>query len=449
LSEAIGNFCDFGLVNLVNDDALSLIIRLDEIFSDFLSSSEIALKALKDNGDPRFSNPSSSQSFFLPQAIVDFWNERKMCLFIMMSSFEGIRVSSTTKNRFPVSANLSKEFDLLNSMHQKYIGLFYEANDYLDFFKSLRPSLGSVGSVVALCDDSMFYLQMHDYVSSTFKSMLLAYPASRFLQQRRYLCEFIQSFSNEILYMTMSFIREDICKSKFLHIDASASRERIEICNRVLLAFFVSISEFSNSISDRYRLDLGTLSNETRSFTLFSRRIAKIHELSSYFFHIEETLHSRITLPSEFLEIFKQVKSKILLFCTNHEAKFDDYATSSFDKDYIELKVAIQNKETEIQVLVQNSFRNITKVISSVELFRIFHRALSYSMSFQDILKVQLYALFSHFGDELISKKDHFESLKRDPPKIRDLTPIANKITWSRDLLSQAMLPMQHFLEYP
>jgi dynein heavy chain len=175
-------------------------------------------------------------------------------------------------------------------------------------------------------------------------------------------------------------------------------------------------------------------------FDLFARRVSKlidmfqtIHQFTSLSQHRFDGMEPLVKSFKEILEAF-QIKRHQLL----------DYNSNRFDRDYVEFNVKIADLECNLRTFINNSFESIQSIESSLNQLKKFQVILQRE-SLRADLDSKFQIIFRNYGLELTQVQDQYEKFKSEPPLVRNLPPVAGKITWARHLYKRIEGPMRKF----
>lgn len=179
-------------------------------------------------------------------------------------------------------------------------------------------------------------------------------------------------------------------------------------------------------------------------FDLFCRRVIKLIDLFS-------TIQQFRTLGEHKLEGMEALIKEFEDLAFGFQAKRHDllaFTGNEFDRDFVEFNVNIDALEVKLQQFINGSFESIKSIDGALNLLAKFKAVLQ-----RDSLKADLddkvAIIFASFGNELEAVQALYEEDKHNPPKSRNLPPVAGNITWSRHLLHRIEGPMKRFEAHP
>ena len=179
-------------------------------------------------------------------------------------------------------------------------------------------------------------------------------------------------------------------------------------------------------------------------FDLFCRRVIKLIDLYS-------TIMQFRTLASHKLEGMESLSKEFEDLAIGFIAKRHDllaFTSNDFDRDFVEFNVNIDALEVKLQQFINGSFESIRSIDGSLNLLQKFKNVLQRE-SLRADLDDKVAIIFASFGNELELVQAMYEEDKQNPPKPRNLPPVAGNITWCRHLLQRIEAPMRRFEAYP
>ena len=173
---------------------------------------------------------------------------------------------------------------------------------------------------------------------------------------------------------------------------------------------------------------------------MFSRRLTKLHALFG-------TISDFDSLLGHGLEGTEGVQVRYKRVCMEMQAKRHNFFAvydQGFDRDFVEFNVHINELEASMLTFVQESFSGIRSVDAALvlhsKLCRILHRPILAAD-----LRAQLTRIFHTYGAELERVQDIYEGSKHNPPRARNMPPVAGNIMWARHLFARIQRPMESF----
>ena len=179
-------------------------------------------------------------------------------------------------------------------------------------------------------------------------------------------------------------------------------------------------------------------------FDLFCRRVIKLIDLFS-------TIMQFRTLAAHKLEGMESLSKEFEDLAVGFTAKRHDllaFTSNDFDRDFVEFNVNIDALEVKLQQFINGSFESIRSIDGSLNLLQKFKNVLQRE-SLRADLDDKVSIIFASFGNELELVQAMYEEDKQNPPKPRNLPPVAGNITWCRHLLQRIEAPMRRFEAYP
>jgi dynein heavy chain len=179
-------------------------------------------------------------------------------------------------------------------------------------------------------------------------------------------------------------------------------------------------------------------------FDLFCRRVIKLIDLFSTIAQFralgEHKLEGMGPLIKEFEDLAKTFEMK------RHDLLA--YASNDFDRDFVEFNVNIDALEVKLQQFINGSFESIKSIDGALNLLAKF-KAVLQRESLKADLDDKVAIIFQSFGNELELVQSLYEEDKHNPPRSRNLPPVAGNITWCRHLLQRIETPMRRFEAFP
>ncbi|KAK3754858.1 hypothetical protein QZH41_011331 [Actinostola sp. cb2023] len=122
-----------------------------------------------------------------------------------------------------------------------------------------------------------------------------------------------------------------------------------------------------------------------------------------------------------------------------------DHRKGEFDIDYEEFKANIEGLKQQLQAFVDSWFEKPLSTMRSLELLNKFESISGIQLYLHD----KYYKILMQYGKDLESCRKMYQKQKNDPPILRNLPPVAGKITWAKQLFRRIHEPMVHFKNYP
>jgi dynein heavy chain len=176
-------------------------------------------------------------------------------------------------------------------------------------------------------------------------------------------------------------------------------------------------------------------------FALFTNRIDKL-------ISVFNTVQQFTLLKTYNIDQMENLIARFDKLLTNLKSKTTDvleiHDNNKFDTEYKIFDSAITELETSLQVTINSSFENITSTENALNLLKKFQTILQ-TETFKSDLDSKYMVIFHNYGLELESDQKLYEKHRQDPPMVRNITPVAGAITWSRQLLRHIKGPMDRF----
>lgn len=179
-------------------------------------------------------------------------------------------------------------------------------------------------------------------------------------------------------------------------------------------------------------------------FDLFCRRVIKLIDLFS-------TIQQFRTLAGHKLEGMEPLTKEFDDLAISFQARRHDllaFTSGDFDRDFVEFNVNIDALEVKLQQFINGSFESIKSIDGALNMLQKF-KAVLQRESLRADLDDKVAIIFQSFGNELELVQALYEEDKHNPPKPRNLPPVAGNITWCRHLLQRIEAPMKRFEAYP
>ena len=179
-------------------------------------------------------------------------------------------------------------------------------------------------------------------------------------------------------------------------------------------------------------------------FSLFCRRVGKLIDLFA-------TIRQYRVLEGHRLEGMEPITAEFNKLIDAFRTRRHDllaYASSDFDRDFVELTVAMDQLEVRMRDFIHASFGSITSVTLALDALDRFANVFSKD-AFSGILADKAQRVFSVFGAEVDAVLAEYEEAKHAPPKPRNLPPVSGNIAWARHLYSRIEEPMTRFGAWP
>lgn len=172
----------------------------------------------------------------------------------------------------------------------------------------------------------------------------------------------------------------------------------------------------------------------------FCRRVLKLIDLFSTITQYAELKAHQVDGLESLVKEFDSIVS--MLQARRHPLML--FTNTEFDRDYVEFNVAVDGLEIKLQRFITDAFATVKSVASSLDLLRKFEQVLKRESLASD-LNEKAVGIFHAFGRELELVQAIYEEQKHNPPKPRNMPPVAGNIAWSRNLLLRIEDPMTRF----
>lgn len=179
-------------------------------------------------------------------------------------------------------------------------------------------------------------------------------------------------------------------------------------------------------------------------FGAFCRRVGKLADLFG-------TVRQYRALEGHRLEGMGGVTAEFNKLTSDFQGRRHDllaYGSGDFDRDFVELTVALDALEVRMQDFIHGSFENVPSVTVALDTLARFARVFTKDV-FSGILSEKAAIVFGCFGRELDGVMAEYEEHKHAPPKPRNLPPVSGCIAWARHLYSRIEGPMRRFEAWP
>uniref|UniRef100_A0AAV2K4G4 AAA+ ATPase domain-containing protein n=2 Tax=Knipowitschia caucasica TaxID=637954 RepID=A0AAV2K4G4_KNICA len=171
-------------------------------------------------------------------------------------------------------------------------------------------------------------------------------------------------------------------------------------------------------------------------FDTFCKKLEKITQIMSVFKTFEPLQKSKI----EGIEVFSRQFHSV---CTNLKSKqYDILAPTNFEfnLDFVKFMDQINKLEKQIWTFMSSSFSNI---ITSQQALQLFHRFEKLNIpSLKAKTQVILSRILHHYVTELKFVNKVYSKEKGNPCIARDMTPVAGRIGWARNLSKKIEEPI-------
>uniref|UniRef100_UPI00358ECCF5 dynein axonemal heavy chain 8 n=1 Tax=Myxine glutinosa TaxID=7769 RepID=UPI00358ECCF5 len=178
-------------------------------------------------------------------------------------------------------------------------------------------------------------------------------------------------------------------------------------------------------------------------FQAFCARLEKIEELLGRF----ESFTSLAASTIEGIDSLATKFQKICLAVQKRPYDILDPETTAFDRDFKEFTLQIHSLEIQLQEFMKSFF---VKIISTSQAMHLLQRFENLNMPciLPEVIRVAERILQHYFCEVKIIKKT-YENEKHDPSRQRDITPIAGRILWARNLIMHLQDPIRQFQKMP
>ncbi|KAA0176015.1 hypothetical protein FNF27_02407 [Cafeteria roenbergensis] len=244
------------------------------------------------------------------------------------------------------------------------------------------------------------------------------------------------------------------CRRWVLSLDEGASREDLwRKPPRPLVERFQDCIDLNKAYQETYRavkekVDAGARGKRFDfsepaifgRFDLFCRRALKLA-------HMFRTIAEFTEIAQHKLEGFEAVDERFARVVQEIKRKRHDllqFTNNAFDRDFVEFNVNINEVENMMQQHVNKAFERPHTIDASLQLLRKF-RGIMRRPALEADLADKLHVVFQAYGTELEHVQRVYEDNRHNPPKPRNLPPVAGNITWARHLYRRTEEPMREF----
>lgn len=179
-------------------------------------------------------------------------------------------------------------------------------------------------------------------------------------------------------------------------------------------------------------------------FTNFKIRLEKVLDM---FRSIEQTrmlAAKRIDGLEKLISHFNQVISEFR--GKGHDLL--DFDRTEFERDFVEFAMNNSSIENSISEFMEQRLTRMTNISKQLELLSKFKDVLIRER-LQEELEQKYILVFKMYGSDLDHIQQLYEKNKESPPIPRNMTKIAGRIHWSRQLLRRITFPMKEFQNNP
>jgi dynein heavy chain, axonemal len=173
---------------------------------------------------------------------------------------------------------------------------------------------------------------------------------------------------------------------------------------------------------------------------LFCRRCLKLA-------HLFRTISEFGEISTHKLEDYDEVETKFQRIVAEMRRKRHNllsFSDNAFDRDFVEFNVNVNSVENAMQQYINKAFERPHTMEGSLGLLRKFRSVMSRPALEAD-LSDKLHIIFQSFGAELEQIQRMYEDYRHNPPKPRNLPPVAGNIGWARHLYRRIEEPMREF----
>ena len=183
--------------------------------------------------------------------------------------------------------------------------------------------------------------------------------------------------------------------------------------------------------------------NESRIFSKLDQFCKRVQKLKDLF----TTIPQFSKIASHNLEGLEPMIKTFFVMAEDLKKKnYDllDFTNNKFDRDFLEFNVNVGELDPSIANFINASFDNIHNTERALALLHKFDSAIQRE-SLKGDLSSKYTNIFNNFGQDLIVIQHLYEKNKQSPPAMRNMTPIAGKVMWARQLLRRIEDPMKLF----
>ncbi|KAI5624125.1 dynein heavy chain 5, axonemal, partial [Silurus asotus] len=170
-------------------------------------------------------------------------------------------------------------------------------------------------------------------------------------------------------------------------------------------------------------------------FDAFCKHLQNIADLAT-------TLESLSALQFIKVEGIEKINARFQTIVTNLKSKTYnvlDYRKMEFDSDYAEIKGQIQGLCQCLHTLMDTFFQQMHPTEEELRLLLKFEDTVGQQVD----LRQKYGVVLQHFANDLEQVRKVYKNHKDNPPLVRNMPPVAGKITWSRHLYRKLESPME------
>ena len=175
-------------------------------------------------------------------------------------------------------------------------------------------------------------------------------------------------------------------------------------------------------------------------FDAFTRRLDKIIE-------VIETIRVYFPLTLSKLEGIEPIAGKYNLIATTIKKKPYNplyHRKLDFDMDYEEFRSNVAEMHNQLQIFLDQSFEHIPSTERALKLLQRFENLAIPGLDIQ----AKYQRILMHYMRDIDAIQKLYTKQKKDPPTESDLSPVAGKIAWARQLFRRIDEPMTIFRQF-
>ncbi|XP_066028864.1 dynein axonemal heavy chain 5 isoform X2 [Pocillopora verrucosa] len=365
-----------------------------------------------------------------PTAELEHWKERMAKFNVLLDQVKSHHCKATVGVLHAAKSRSLKHWKELDS---KITDAANEAKDNVKYLYTLDKFFGPL----IKCSPT----EMVEHIPSLMNAIRMIHSISQCYNTSERMTSLFVKVTNQMITTCKAYINRDVMKiwehprevlSGRLNECIRLNEEYQRCFHRTKQKLRENPSERQFEFSENYIFG---------KFDAFCKRLEKINDM----LNTMETFAGVNNIKIEGMETMIVRYNSIVTSVKKKGYDLLDHRKGEFDIDYEEFKQSIEGLKLQLQMFVDSWFEKPLSTLRALELLQKFQNIGGVQLDLHD--KYQ--RILMQYGRDLETCKKLYQKQKNDPPILRNLPPVAGKITWARQLFRRIHEPMKVFKTYP
>ncbi|XP_071801151.1 dynein axonemal heavy chain 5-like isoform X2 [Asterias amurensis] len=365
-----------------------------------------------------------------PSAELDHWKKRMAKFNSLLEQIKSPRCKAVVGVLHAAKSKVLKQWKELD------IRITDAANEAKDNVKYLYTLDKFFGPLVK-CDPCV----MVEHVPSLMNAIRMIHSISRYYNTSERMTSLFVKVTNQMITTCKAYINRDA--SKIWELERSDLLKRLNDCiylNDEYQKCFHKTKERLKETPEERQFEFSE-NYIFGKFDTFCKRLERISDMVN-------TMESMSSLGEVKIEGIDSILIRFQGITATYKKKsYDvlDHRKGEFDVDYIEFRSLMDSLHSQLQGFVDSWFDKQLTTDKALDLLSKFEKISSSHLNLTD----KYMRVLINYGRDLESVRKLYQKGKDDPPVMRNMPPVAGKITWARQLYRKIDTPMRAFKRKP